>query len=367
MKTTKASLPLIVLSAAGLTACGQATGADETVDTVRPVKTLVVGARDQANTRMLPGTVQAASAVDLSFRVGGPLVALAVDEGQAVKKGQVLARIDPRDYRVRVRSIEARLGAARAQLTHAEINHTRAERLAAKDALPKARLDDASAALDVTRAEVTAAERALEAAKLALSDSTLRAPFAGRVSRRRVENHQTVAPGQPILLLQRTDAPEVHVDLSESALADFLAAPADALTVRFPRLGDTVYPVRVTSRQADADRQTRTYEVVLAVEGDVAGLEPGMTAEVQWRRTSARRTLVVPLAAVGRSPDGQPVVYRLVDGHLERQAVTLGPVSDEGVVLKAGVSPGDVLLAAGVQAALPGQSVRPLAAEDLGG
>ena len=351
----------------GATACNPATGHSNLPNVERPVKTFTVQTGVGDRVRVLPGRVEAAAEVDLAFRVSGPLVAIDVDEGSKVAAGQALARVDPRDYRVRVRSAEARLQAAKAQLKHASNEHARFQRLAKDDAAPQARLDDAAAALEIARSDRTAAERSLEAAKLALRDTVLRAPFAGRIARRRVDNHQTISAGQPVLLIQGSGPPEVHVDVPEGALRGFLAAEPKMLSVEFPTFDDARRPVRIVSHQGDIDRQTKTYEAVLALDEKVVGVEPGMTATVRWVKPGRAEGIVVPMSAVGAEPGGEPIVYRLRDRVLERVAVELGPVTAAGIEIRAGVEVGDVLLAAGVRAAAPGQRVRPIGPEDLGG
>ena len=139
------------------------------------------------------------------------------------------------------------------------------------------------------------------------------------------------------------------------------------LSVEFPTLDGLRRSVRIVSHQGDIDRQTKTYEAVLALDEPVPGLEPGMTATVRWVRPGRSDGIVIPLSAVGAEPNGSPVVYRVRDHVLERVVVELGPVTAAGVEIRAGLAAGDVLLAAGVRAAAAGQRVRPLGPEDLGG
>ena len=357
--------PVVLLGL--LAACSPAAGRSAAPNLERPVKTVIVPSGLEDQVRILPGRVEAAAEVDLAFRVSGPLVTVDVEEGALVTEGQVVARIDPRDYRVRVRSAHARLRAANAQLNHSKSEHARIRRLAKENAIPRARLDDAAAALEIAKSEALAAERSHETAELALRDTVLRAPFASRAARRHVDNHQTVQAGQPILLLRSAGPPEVHVDVPEGALRDFLATEADTLSVTFSALGDLRRPVRIVSHQGDIDAQTKTYEAVVALNEPVDGLEPGMTATLRWVRPGRAEGVAIPLSAVGARPDGAPIVYRIKEGVLEQISVELGSIRGTDVEIRGGVNVGDVLLAAGVRAAAPGQRVRPIGPEDLGG
>ena len=157
-----------------LTGCG---GKEvvEKAPVIRAVKIVTVGG-DSAQTRSFPGRVEASDQVDLSFRVGGPLVEFPVLEGDFVKKGQLTARIDPRDYRIR-------LDAARAEVERTDADFRRYSALYEKDAVSKAQLDQALAARDVALAHE-------EDAVANLDDTFLRAPFDARVAETFVENFQ---------------------------------------------------------------------------------------------------------------------------------------------------------------------------------
>ena len=139
----------------------------------RPVKLLDVSAGAVAE-RNFPGTVQATNQVDLSFRVGGPLVELPATEGAFVRRGQLLARIDPRDFEIRVR-------AAKADFDRVEADFSRFTSLYEREAVSLAQLDQSRAARDVASA-------GLEDAQAALEDTRLLAPFASRVGETFVEN-----------------------------------------------------------------------------------------------------------------------------------------------------------------------------------
>ena len=102
-----------VFAVAFLAGCGEKQ--EEAEPVVRPVKTVVVGEAFMG-TRSFPGRIEASERVEMSFRVSGPLVELPIDRGQDVKKGQLLARIDPRDFETRIAGIESRIGEAQAQL-----------------------------------------------------------------------------------------------------------------------------------------------------------------------------------------------------------------------------------------------------------
>ena len=195
----------IVSTVLSLAGCSGGEEVQEAAPVARPVKVMTVGALGGAADVTFPGRVAAGNQVDLSFRVGGPLTELSVTEGQAVEKGQVVAQIDPRDFRIQVDS-------AQAQFDKAEADIERLSALYEKDAASKAQLDQA-------RAERGVAKAALDDARADLSDTRLRAPFAANVGETFVENFQDVQPKEPILSLVGLDTIEIQVDLPESMIA----------------------------------------------------------------------------------------------------------------------------------------------------
>ena len=357
----------LLLGALAVAGCTSAATDAETEPVIRPAKLVQARSLARAHSLSLPGEVRAADEVELSFRVSGPLSKLAVQEGDSVTRGDVLARIDARDFRVQLNAARARHSAAKAQFTNSETEQRRTRDLVQSKALPVAQLDTVEGAHRVAAANLDGARQSLQAAKLALGDTKLKAPFDGRIAAVRVEQHQWISASRPVLLLRSEGRLEVVVDVPEGKLRALLAAEDGSMRVRFPGLGDALHPAHVVSHQTEVDPMTKTYEVALALDEPVPGVSPGMTAEAEWTQPGQGTGVLVPLAAVGTGEEGSPFVYRYVDGVLHANPVTLGPASDAGVLVTDGVSDGDVLLAAGLRAVSDGQRVRPVAQEDIGG
>ncbi|MEE4272425.1 MAG: efflux RND transporter periplasmic adaptor subunit [Thermoanaerobaculales bacterium] len=368
--TTTRLITIIVTLAAAMTliwACGSKF-ADDTADEdiVRPAKIVTVGA-SSASARTYPGRVQAAQRVQLSFRVGGPVVDISVSKGQQVRAGQVLARIDPRDYRVQVANLEAQLAAAKAQQLQATETYQRVRGLYEHDNASKADFDNARAGLDVSTAQVEATEQALRAARLSLADTELTAPYDGTVADRLVEEHQTVTAGQPIVQFQGAGGLEVLIHVPEREVGELTRTAPAGIEVRFDALADSKpLPARVKEFATETDRQTQTFPVTLELEGEPSSvLMPGMTASVEWMTGDLHDqsgTVVVPLGAVASKSNGTTHVWT-VDPEtmtLSRAEVTTGALTDAGIEILSGLEQGDRIIAAGVDFATDGQQVRPL-------
>ncbi|MBW2173020.1 MAG: efflux RND transporter periplasmic adaptor subunit, partial [Deltaproteobacteria bacterium] len=215
-----------------------------------------------------PGRVRASQRVDLAFQVSGPLIQLPVEEGQVVKKGQLIARILPRDFKTD-------LDKARAKALEAEQQYQRYRDLYIQKQVSKADFDKYKAQRDIAKAR----QKEVEAA---LSDTYLRAPFAGNIAKRYVENFEEVQAKEPIVSLQDVSRVEVLVDVPELlmagirvnkghqvAFAEFAAAPGEK------------YPLVLKEYSTEADSRTQTYQITLEMaQPEGVNILPGMTATV---------------------------------------------------------------------------------------
>jgi len=152
-----------------------------------------------------PGRIKAIKVVELAFEVDGRITDWNVDEGQRVKKGQILSRLDARDY-------QAQVEASLARVRLAEAEYRRESKLFASGSGTQRDLDVATRSRDVSRADLRIAQKALE-------DTKLRALFDGVIARKLVTDFRNVAAREPVLLLQDESVMEVVVDVPERDLA----------------------------------------------------------------------------------------------------------------------------------------------------
>lgn len=350
----------VMLSGSG---CGRE-AVEEEAPPVRPVKTMVVGGAAAAG-RSFPGRVEAANQVDLSFRVGGPLVELPINEGDLVRRGQLLARIDPRDFLLRI-------NAAQAEFDKADADYRRFSALYEKDAASKAQLDQALAARDVAQA-------ALDDAQAKLKDASLRAPFDGRIGERFVENFEDVRQKQPILSLVDIRRLKVIVDVPQSMISSRARlSEAEAMTAAERNIGTTAasfdaapdqsFPLELSEVAAQADPRTQTYRVTFLMDQPSAILVlPGMTATVSGsvERVGAAREqqLLVPAAAVFADAAGNSHVWVVDSGSntVHRRPVTTGELSgSEEIRIVEGLKIGETIAISAVSRLTEGMQVRPV-------
>jgi multidrug efflux system membrane fusion protein len=346
------ALALVALMAVTFAGCG-AEEVQEAAPVVRPVKTLVVGGLVGGEVTY-PGTVQAAQRMELSFRVDGPLIELPIKEGQQVKKGQVLGRIDPRDFQIAV-------DRARAEFTKAEADLKRYQTLYERDAVPLADLELRQSQRDVARAH-------LDDAELNLDYTNLRAPFTGQIGERYVENFEDVQAKQAVLSLHDVSGIEIVVDVPEAYRAQFNPdRPAADLSVSFPVAPDREFEVALKEFSASADARTQTYKATLSLpQPEGVSIQPGMTAEVHARLketpAAARpNEFVVPSLAVFAGDSGEQLVWVVdpADNTVHRREVQAGEVTGDGNIhVTSGLEAGQRIVVTGVNQLHQGQEVR---------
>jgi RND family efflux transporter MFP subunit len=320
-------------------------------ETVRTVKTATVDRYGEEQTFTFPGKIKAASDVNLAFRISGLLAKVYVETGQYVKKDQLLAEIDPRDYRLQLAATEAEYKQVKAEAE-------RIIELYEKGGVTPNDYDKAVSGLKQITAKY-------EAHTHALADTKLRAPFDGYVQKRFFEANETVGAGIPVVAVINAGIPEVEINLPS---ADFI------LRDRFETYHCTVdlYPGRTFPLEligiAPKANLNQLYTMRLRLKGGEAHPplpSPGMAAMVSIHCKSDKAEWVcIPLSALFEA-HGAASVW-IYDGN--SQTVSLRAVkphkirTDGVVVIDSGLEAGKVIVAAGVHALQPGEKVKPLPA-----
>jgi len=336
------------------TACTEPTA--ETEEVIRPIKILEIGSAVAGETREFPGTIGATQHAEMGFEVAGRVIEFPVQEGQQVAQGEVLARLDDRDY-------QARLDSARALREDARTNYDRAQKLYDEGVTPKAELDRKRAFFEVQDANYREAEKAVE-------DTVLRAPFAGVVATKLVKDFRNVQAKEPVLILQDDSSFEIEVYIPERDVRrpPRIGTTRAELTARIrPRVAltsrpDASFPAEIVEFSTNADPNTRTFKVTLAFDRpeNVAVL-PGMTAKVtvQARGVADAAGYRIPASAALADDQGHAFVW-IVDPEsmsVARRPVELGTLAEDQVTVLAGLAPGDQVAISGVHQLRDGMRV----------
>jgi multidrug efflux system membrane fusion protein len=350
-RTVATALALFTLVLAG---CSEKAAAPAPAEVVRPALIQVVGATDAAAKLRFPGRLRATRRAELSFNVSGFVAEFALTEGSRVQAGQVVARLDDSVFR-------ARVNAAQAEFDRAKTDLERYQRLwETEQAVARSEVDDRRSRLEVARTNLAAAQQDL-------ADTIIKAPFSGVVTRRRLETFANVQAKQAIAELQDLGSLEVVIHVPQRLLRN-QGSRAEALAF-FEEREDLPVPVALKSYATEADPQTQTYEVVLALKSRPAGLTllPGMSVTVlPFAATAAKSlpadaSLSIPLTAVASDAKGGKFVWVVAaGGQVTRASVALGEIVGGSVTVTSGLSAGERIVTAGVSALREGMKVRPL-------
>lgn len=383
----------------------------------RPVKITTVSRDTGMEQISLPGKTRASRRVDLSFKVSGPLVELMVEEGQKVGKGQVIARIDPRDFKTRVsgirsalsearatlrsmekgareedlRMLESALEAARAEYVFAEDLYLQSKQLWEKKYISRIDFNRHTSQRDMAKARFKAAKQDLvkgrngarvedieamesrikglavqgKAARDALDDTFLRAPFSGYVAKRYVENHQKVRAKQPIVLLVDISEIEIVVDVPETLMAAIHKTADARMSARLTVAPDQRFSLIPKEYSIHADPQTQTYAVVLTMpQPENITILPGMTAIVENHPDMGApeyRRIIIPAAAVTRDSEKTPFVWQLDEKKMTvaKTRVRIGKLTgSQDIVILEGLLGGEKIVTAGAAFLRAGMKVR---------
>ncbi|MEZ5503981.1 MAG: efflux RND transporter periplasmic adaptor subunit [Halioglobus sp.] len=348
-----------------LQACGDKEVAAP-VPTTRPVKTFVVEGGSADAMRSFPGRVDASQRAELSFSVPGRLQEIAVKEGDLVEEGQVLARLDPTDYRL---VYEDR----KATFDNAQSNYKRGKELIAAGNI--SRMD-----FDRMEANFRSASAALSQAEKDLEYTVLKSPFRGRVAERRVENFEEVQAKQTLFSLQNTSKLDVIIDVPESVVrmvrADGMQDRSIATDERtqvtrayaiFDGHPDEQFLLRPKEIATKANDQTQTFRATFTMDSPTSfTVLPGMTTTVQLDLSNLiDEDMVkrVPVRAVQGDNGLKPRVWILDPQTMtvSGREVTLGRMTGNLIQVIAGLNGGEEIVAVGAPYLAEGMKVTRMA------
>lgn len=331
---------------ASLVACSE----EPPPEPIRPVRSMLVANAAGFQGRWWPGRAKAALEVDLSFEVAGRMVERPVAVGDVVEAGQILARLDSRDF-------DNALARARAERDRAEAFYQRVARAVKTGAVSEQEFTDARARYDQAVATVEIRQKAVD-------DTRIVAPFDGTVSRTYMDNFTNVRVKQPVMRLLDVSRMEMIINIPEDRIN--FSEYVENIRVRCDALPNVEIPAEIREISNEASKATRTFPVTLSMDHGDVGLQPGMACEAtaELNLPDAREGGVeVPASAIFSPDDAGPdVTYVwIVDeesGTVSRRQVLPRGMTLRGGTLVDGLEPGERIATAGVNRLREGQRVR---------
>ncbi|HEX5958630.1 MAG TPA: efflux RND transporter periplasmic adaptor subunit [Hyphomicrobiaceae bacterium] len=347
---------VLAIAAAAVGCKSDATVGEKEV--VRPVKVASVVAAAQGRTLTYSGAVRPRIESSIGFRVGGKIVQRAVNAGDRVKVGQLVARLDDTDLKLAERGARAAVVSARTRREVAGINVDRAKPLLPQGYISRAAYDVRRSEHDAAISALDTAEAQLRQATNAVGYATLTADKAGVVTAVLAEPGQVVSAGQPVIAIAEAGAVEVAIAVPEQDAGRIaVGQPARVALWAGP---DTGAAGRIREIAGQADAASRTYAVRVALPDPPEGTRLGMTATVALHIDGGEdAALQVPLTALTES-DGVSVVFVVDTGKstVRRTPVTVVGIVDDGVRVTGGLTAGELVVTGGVQFLRDGMRVR---------
>lgn len=317
----------------------------------RPVKTIVVNEGLSGSLRSFPAVVDAIQKADISFRVRGRIQKMHVKEGSEVKKGDVLAELDPTDF-------EIKLNDRKASYKTAKANFDRAKELVGKGAISKVEHDK-------IRADYFTATANLKEAEQDLIYTKLKAQFDGYIAKRHVENFEEVLSSKTIFSLEDTSELKLLIDVPENLMIHIQRKPNEDRDVHaiFENIKDKKFPLSFVEATTKADANTKTFKVTLKMQTPVDyTVLPGMTATVYASLDNDRpgpgKTMTLPVSAVIADTNKKATVWVVDEDSMTVQPkkVTTGTMI-AGHIQVDGLQSGDRVVTAGASFLREGMKV----------
>lgn len=310
----------------------------------------------------LSGSLMPQTQATVKSKVSGVVLETTVQEGMTVASGQVIARLDGAELRARLAQQQASLDEASARLALAKKNNVNSAALLRQNYISRNAYDTTQNSVDLAEAAVAAARAQLDMARIALADTTLKAPLAGVVSKRYVQAGEKLAPDMPVMAI---------VNLRQLTLE----AQVPASDIPRIRVGQEVqfhvdgfdgrtFAGKVARINPTTEAGSRAMLVYISVDNADGTLRGGMFAKGQITTAKSAARPLLPLAALRKDGANQDVVYRVERGVIQVQPVKLGLRNEDDALVEVldGLAPGAVVLAAPLDGVKPGSKVKLVAA-----
>ncbi len=309
------------------------------------VKTFPVKVEEIKRSLSFSGTVQAWKKMNIIPKISGKVKRIYVDEGESVRKGQLLAELDSEQAEIQLQQAKGALLAARANFQDARKNFLRAKKLLAQEAISKQQFEKAQLAFQAAKGQLKQAEAAVKLAEFVINSSKLTAPFSGIITNKLKEEGDFVNPGMGgfggspgILVLMDFSRVKVYVDVPSSKI-DLITKGSPAIVV----WRDRTFKGKVFSVSQAADPTSKTFRVGVEAENPGLLLKPGTDVLVRiiYRR---KKALAIPARAI---VEGN-FAFVVDKGVARKRRLRLGLAGDRFVEVVEGVSRGEKVVVEGL-------------------
>ena len=332
----------------------------EIVEVVRAVKTITVKEQAAEQVFKFSGLVAAVESSGLSFEVGGNVEAVHVDIGDRVKKGEVLAKLDPEPFELEVEAINAELVKARGEVKKNKAQYERHKRIYEQGAGAESYLDVAEYQYKAAKSSVNFQMARLDLAKRNLRKTKLLSPYKGTIAWRSVNPNEEVVAGQKVLEINASGEMEIQLAVPETTIDRIYVG--DTALITFPTLPGQTTEGRI-SYIGSAAVEANAFPVKIQLSALDAKIKPGMTAEASLtvKQESHMQGFLVPLQALLPTREANRAYAFVYDP--DTSIVVKTPVQASGMerkmaIVSEGLKEGDIIAVAGVSFLADGMEVK---------
>jgi len=349
MKKVRAAIVLVVLILfVSLISCrppSEEEGVEEETFGAAPVKVFKAKKQRISEKLFYTGVIEAWNKITITPDVGGKIAKIYVDEGDEVKKGQLLAELDTRAIRLQLEQAKAGLAVAEANFRDAKRNMERMERLKRENAISDQQYEKVKLAYDAAEAQLQQARAAVNLASYSLDVSIMKAPFSGIIASKNAEVGDVInpmmggfSPSSGVLTLMDFSRVKIEIDVSYQDIVRIKKGQKAML--RVAALPDKVFQGRVSLVNVTADPLTKKFKVEVRADNKDLTLRPNTFGEVVLEVSTHEDALVIPQKAVLENK----YVFIARENTAERIEVTLGLQNSDRVEVISGLKEGDLVV-----------------------
>ena len=333
MKNIIKTLSAIIIIVLFFNACKEQVAEEKIAEKIK-VRTTKVIEKEMSIPVHCSGKLSSKTELKLSFKTGGIISSIFVDEGRKVKKGQVLAKLN-------LSEIQAQVNQARLGLDKAERDFRRANNLYKDSVATLEQLQNVTTALNIAKSNVKIAE-------FNLQYSTIKAPSNGKILKRIAEENEIVGPGNPVFLFGSTDNDWIaRVNITDKDI--FSLKLNDKAGIQFDAYPDKIFHATVTEIGNSADPYTGTYEVELTLKRTDTKFASGLIASVDIYPSKKEKFKIVSVNALIEGNETEGYIYQVINkSKVKKLKIKIYKISDNNLFIKSGVEPGAEIITEGV-------------------
>ena len=330
---------------------------------IRPVRYKKVYSTGGERVRTFSGTSKAGMEAKLSFKVGGTISKILVKVGDKIKKGDDLAILDSKDYRLQLAEANAGYNQIKVKVNNAEKTYNRMRKLYENQNVSKNDLDTAKAGYDGAKAGLNSIAQKIELAKARVAYTKLTAPFDGAVSVITSKENENIRQGYPAIFLTGDTKPEVEISVPEMLISE--VKKGVIVKIKFNAIKNEIFEGTINEVGVATSQYATTYPVTIVLNNTSSIIKPGMVADVQITFISTKKeVIVVPPISVTEDSKGRYVYIAVPEkgelAKVRRVNVKTGDLTSLGIEIIEGLKEDELVITAGISKLKDGMKVKVL-------